>query len=166
MSDKILEIRDLLEKYHQCYREFHDLQLRERDLLASLEIEALEANNKRKETVALEIKMMEESRLRLAETIAMEHEVDVSVVNFSYLAEHCDPVYRVDFEKFAREFRTLARDLERITQTNRKLVQSSLNTARNLERVLHKLISDNATYLPTGEMELLTRGARLMQQTL
>ena len=70
-----------------------------------------------------------------------------------------------EFQRFAREFKTVARDLDRITQGNHKLVLSSLNTARNMERVLQRLVLDTPTYLPSGEMNAGSRAAALIHQT-
>ena len=164
MADAFQELRDLLAKYQACYRELHEVQVRERDFLAGLDVEGLDANNNRKETLALELRMMEEERLRLVEEIAREQRVETAAVNLTYLAARCRPDLARDFERFAREFKALARDLDRITQTNRKLVQSSLNTARNMERVLRKLVLDHPTYLPTGEMDAGPRAAALVQR--
>ena len=165
MADAFQEMRDLLAKYHACYGELYEVQVRERDCLARLDVVGLDANNNRKETLALEVRVMEETRLRLVEEIARECGADPAAVNLSFLAARGRPDLAPDFQRFAREFKAVARDLERITQRNHKLVLSSLNTARNMERVLQKLVLDTPTYLPTGEMGSGPRAAALFHRT-
>jgi hypothetical protein len=165
MGDAFQEMKDLLAKYEACYRELYEVQVRERECLGHLDVAGLDANNNRKETLAFEVRMLEETRVRLAQTIAGDRGMEPTEVNLSFLAAHSRPELAREFQRFAREFKAVARDLDRITQGNHKLVLSSLNTARNMERVLQKLVLDTPTYLSTGEMNAGSRAAALFHRT-
>jgi hypothetical protein len=158
------ELRDLLVKVEARYRELHEAQVRERELLARLDTEGLDANNNRKETLALEIRAMEEARLRLLDRIADERGVAASEITLTYLAARSRPDLARDFSRLSREFKALAGELDRVNETNRKLVRSSLTNARNIERILRKLVLDQPTYLPSGEMDSGARAATLVHR--
>ena len=166
MASIYSEIRDLLARQERCFRELHELQVREREYLVQLNTEALDEGNNRKETLGLRVRALEETRVRLCGTVAAEHGVDPADVTLTFLCEHCEPELADDFRRFANGFRALARKLESVTRSNGKLVQSSLNTARNMERLLRKLISDQPTYDAGGQMGTATQRSRLMIGTL
>jgi hypothetical protein len=166
MSTKFHEIREILGRQERCYRELLELLLKQRDHLAKLAVEELDATNNRKETLALQIRSLEDGRVRLCEAIAAEYGVDPAEVTLTFLCERAIPADRPDFERFTRDFRSLASELETVTAFNRRLIQSSMTTARNLERLLRKMISDQPTYTPRGEMGSATQCNRLVAQTL
>ncbi len=166
MATAFEQLRQILKRYESCYRELYDLQLKEREYLTNLQIDELDANNNRKETLAVTIRSLEESRLRICIQIAELADIDPGEVTLAFLAETCEPEQREDFISVAKSFQVLAKELDLVTQTNRKLVQSSLNTTRNLERVLKKLVTDQPTYLPSGEMDSGNRNSSLVHRTL
>ena len=152
MASKYHEIKDLLARHERCFQELHTLQMRERESLASLDMEALQAGNNRKETLALQIRALDDSRTRMCADVARERGVDPAEVTLSFLCAHCEPELRDDFARLAERFRTLAGELDATVRANKRLVQSSLDTARNMEQMLRRLISDQPTYTSRGEL--------------
>ncbi|MCP4646176.1 MAG: hypothetical protein GY852_00370, partial [bacterium] len=85
MSGKFQELRELLVKYLSCYEEFYEVQKREKEFLTKMNMQDLASNNNRKETIALEVKMVEESRLRLCESRAEDFAVEADDINFEFV---------------------------------------------------------------------------------
>lgn len=152
MEDLLHDLVALLSQEAAEYRQLLTLlEDEERALLAGESGRVVELT-KRKETLALEIKVLEEARATLMGRLAAELTVPVESVTLTGLLD----LAPADEVPSLRELRDELSDLtRRLFETNRRngfLLERSLAHVRGALALLTSLVTQQPTYEPTGRL--------------
>jgi len=151
---------EILAEELRLLRECRALLEEERHSLAALSVERIYEGTKRKETLALQIRLLEEARKTLCQKLSREYGLRAE----SSLVQLCRKFPQAERRKLLdlrRQLREQGALISRCHEDNRFLVDSSYHWIQLAINVLRSLGADQRsqrTYNPTGEMSGTYRG--------
>jgi len=141
---------EILREEIQVYRSLVDLLQEEQKGLIRADVEALEEMAKKKETVYLKVKLLEESRLmfsrKYCETFHIREELTLSRIIRDSEGYHTSELK--DCQTNLKELFTVVSDLVRM---NERLVGSSLRFLRGSNAILSGLTGEGLLYKQNGQ---------------
>ena len=161
MEALLQDLAAILEKEERCHGELADCLRQERRAVASRSLEALGSVSARKETLMLQLKVLQESRLqavaRLAAHAGLEGEGNVPL---STLAARIGGAWGEALERQRRRLEAAAQEVRRLNLENLELMERSLFYVQESLHFLTQFQAQGTTYSATGRMKE-ERGSRV-----
>ncbi len=154
------ELLQVLRQEMGCYRQLLDLLHREKGLLVKGDLEGLTELLKRKETLGLEVKVLEEARLGLLQKVGAALGLEERDLTCSKLAQLAPPFYAFRYGALLGEFRELIGQVADLNKQNGVLLEGALQWTRNLLH-LFTTVAWGPTYREDGALEGGRPGAPL-----
>lgn len=159
------DLQKLLLKQIDLYRTLYGILQQEHDIILSSSIDDLHANNKKKEVVILEIKLLDESCVRVLEKLCQHLTEADGLRAFELLLARdedprLDPVRRC-YDSLCR----LARQVREINSSNERLIKGSLRAIMSSISFLTQCAeSGMPCYESNGRLKLQTMAPTLLRE--
>ncbi|MCX8043190.1 MAG: flagellar protein FlgN [Desulfobacterota bacterium] len=120
------DLHKLLHKQIDLYSLLYGILRREHDIILSASIDDLHANNKKKEVVILQIKLLDESCAKVIEKLS-RHDPQVDGLDaFERLLARNDDPHIADVRSSYCALRSVVRDVRELNAANERLIKGSL----------------------------------------
>lgn len=119
------DLAQVLRQEMECYERALDLLRAEKQLLIKGDLEALDEQVKRKETLGLEVKVLEEARLGLMRKICASLELPEGNLTCSRLAQLAPPSCASYYQALLARFKELIGQVAKVSEQNGALLESS-----------------------------------------
>ncbi|MBI3090175.1 MAG: flagellar protein FlgN [Candidatus Tectomicrobia bacterium] len=149
---RCLDLVALLREEEEELRELVGLLQEEKRVYLSFALEALQACNKRKETVALRLRMLEETRGVLVEQVAAAVGCEAHGVTLRDLCGWVPDACRAALEERASVLRALSGGIRELIAENRAYIDYSLRSIKDSLQLLTQASAPGATYGPSGAL--------------
>lgn len=159
LEDGIAGLTAVLDAEEKLYVELRDLLQREHGLMVSLDAEGLEEVARRKEELADEGRLVEETRMSLCETVTGELGFDEPHPRLSRICERIGPEGGALREAHTRLV-VLVSVVRELMDANNALAGDALSQVRGTLRLLGGLVPGEVTYDP-GSIGDARRSSRL-----
>jgi hypothetical protein len=164
VDDGVGRLLTVLRAEERLYVEMRDLLQQERELIANLDSAGLELAVRRKEALAEEGRLLEESRVQVASALAAELGLPEARPTLSQL---CDAI-----EGGEAELRDAHSRLTALVGAVQELLTANFSFAGDAHaqveatlQLLGRLLPETPTYRPPGACESAARGGRLVRQS-
>jgi flagellar biosynthesis/type III secretory pathway chaperone len=147
------ELVAILDQEIELHKELLSLVHRDRELIIELCPEEIFENNKKKETVVLKIKMLEESRLLLLDRLSPHYGVSSPKLTLSKVASLAEEPYRSRLDACRSTLLALIKSIRDVNQSNSLIVKDSLHYFECSLDFLHYTSAASPTYLDSGRIK-------------
>ena len=162
MDDKFGTLLDILEKEVELYREFLTLLQRERQYMIDLSLDRLHECNNQKEAVILNLKVLDESRVDVIDSIRNGDQS--ASPTLSMIIEKAPARYKGGLESCRSNLRSLVGSIREINQINGVLSERAINYTRSSLSFLNRLFHELPVYLSSGQRGQRKRTGRLVSK--
>ena len=157
MIKRLLEdLSQVLNAELSQYRRLLQLSCQEQEFIVTCQIDELMDITRVQETLALELKMLEEARLILVSKLSMTLEILPEELTLTRLIELVEEPYATDYAAFRQEAISLVRELQNVNSQNAYLIGRSVEYISG-ELKIFSALSPSQTYLNTGEVSYNSR---------
>jgi len=118
--------------------------------MSSLAIKELDSNNKEKETIALELQLLEESRMLLMQRLEEEPNLRGKEINLSTLSASVDEALGAPLVALQSGLKSLLGDIREMNETNKNFLHHSLEHIQWTVGMMKILEAGSMTYEPSG----------------
>ena len=153
MNELLLELVAILDQEIELHKELLSLLHRDRELIIELCTEEIFENNKKKETVVLKTKMLEESRLLLINKLSQHYVVSSSDLTLSKVVSLVEEPYRSRLATCRSTLLALIKSISDVNQSNSLIVKDSLHYFEYSLDFLHYTSAASPTYLDSGKIK-------------
>lgn len=151
MDNKFENLMEILEKEVVLYREFLNLLQMERQYMVDLSLDKLHECVNHKETITLNLKVLEESRIDV--TSAIEDGFNSGPLTLLMIINIAPLRYKKGLESCRSNLISLVNSIREINQINGILAERAINYTRSSLTFLSRLIHELPVYLPSGNIE-------------
>lgn len=160
MNDKFEHLLEILEKEVDLFREFMGLLQAERQYMIDLSLDKLHECSNQKETLILNLKVLEESRMDI---IASFHKGGPSdLPKLSMIIEKSPARYKSSLDACRSNLLSLINSIREINQINGILAERAINYTRNSLSFLTGLTNELPVYKPSGRMKEQIKTGKLV----
>src|SRR3990172_11698946 len=149
LEDKFSHLLEILEKEVNLFNEFLTLLQRERQYMIDLSLDKLHECHNQKETIVLNLKVLEDAR---ADLISEIHDDNQTTTTLSMIIDKAHARYKNSMESFQSNLRSLVDSIREINQINGILADRAINYTRNSLSFLNRLISQLPVYHQSGRI--------------
>ena len=142
-----------LDKETDLYQALLQLLQREKRALVGLSLDELNECNKKKETLILQARALEESRQYGLKKLADFLGIPSDKLTLSYLSDRIDEPYSKEVKSRRSNLLSLFHSIKDINKTNESLINHSLDCVTGSLSLLGNLVSSGSTYLHTGRIK-------------
>lgn len=160
MDDKFENLLDILEKEIDVYREFLNLLQMERQYMVDLSLDRLHDCSNQKETIILDLKVLEESRMDI--TASIQNSSNSEFLTLSMIIDMAPARYKKGLESCRSNLVSLINSIKEINQINGILAKRAVNYTRNSLSFLNRIVNELPVYLPSGHMEQDNKTGKLV----
>jgi len=156
---------DLLTLLHEMvshYRRLLALSQQEQEILTASSLPMLLESTIQKETLILELAVMEEGRQLLHRKLAEQHAVPLSELTLERLSGLAPQPYAAGFQRCRTELVQLVHAIGQVNAHNTILVSTSLDCTRASLGLLSRLLEPPPTYGSDGHLDATGRGGTLL----
>lgn len=144
MDNKFENLLEILEKEVAVYREFLNLLQMERQYMVDLSLDKLYECVKHKETITLNLKVLEESRIDVIS--AIEEGFNSGRLTLLMIINIAPPRYKKGLESCRSDLISLVNSIREINQINGILAERAINYTRSPLTFLSRLILELPVY--------------------
>ena len=159
-DDLGLVIRQEVEQYRRLLA----LLRHEKGLIVRGQLQPLLDLIKQKETLTVELKVLEEARATLLDRVAARLGLEAGDLHFGRLGALAPPTHAALFDGLLQEFRLLVRQLAVANERNGVLLESSLEYIRGSLQLFTTLADRNPVYQDSGRLAAPTIPIRVLNQ--
>lgn len=160
MDDKFAGLMEILDKEVELLREFMVLLQRERQYMIDLSLDRLHECHNQKETIILNLKVLEDSRLDLIAAINGSNQSTFPTLTM--IIEKAPARYKKGLDASRSNLRSLVDSIRELNQINGILADRAISYTRNSLSFLNRLIHQLPVYLPSGRMGQHNNAGRLV----
>lgn len=160
MDNKFENLLEILEKEVVLYREFLNLLQMERQYMVDLSLDKLHECVNHKETITLNLKVLEESRIDV--TSAIEDGFNSGHLTLLMIINIAPIRYKKGLESCRSNLISLVNSIREINQINGILAERAINYTRSSLTFLSRLIHELPVYLPSGNIEQSYKAGKLV----
>lgn len=160
MDEKFENLLEILEKEVELFREFLHLLQSERQYMIDLSLDRLHECANQKETLILNLKVLEESRVDVIASIQNGNQTGSPTL--SVIIDKAPVRYRRGLESCRSNLISLVNSIREINQINGILAERAINYTRNSLSFLNRLTHELLVYLPSGRMEQQGKTGKLV----
>lgn len=154
MAEHLFEdLAQVLRQEMGCYEKLLDLLRQEKGLLIAGDLGALVEQVKQKETLGLEVKVLEEARLGLMRKVGALLGIQEAELTCSTLAQHAPPSSAPLYQDLLAAFKQLIGEVAEVNARNGVLLEGSLLYTRSLLTLFTTLAYGTPTYGREGLIE-------------
>jgi len=150
LEDKFSHLLEILEKEVNLFNEFLTLLQRERQYMIDLSLDKLHECHNQKETIVLNLKVLEDARADLISEIHDDNQTTTTTL--SMIIDKAPARYKTGMESCQSNLRSLVDSIREINQINGILADRAINYTRNSLSFLNRLISQLPVYHASGRM--------------
>ncbi|PKN10766.1 MAG: hypothetical protein CVU72_00090 [Deltaproteobacteria bacterium HGW-Deltaproteobacteria-7] len=155
---------DVLRKELSIYRELRDYLICEKEMLMkSAALAIINENNAVKENIILKSRILEEVRTNVLKKIARNLDIDDSEIKLMSLANYAVIEQRQDIENLKSDLLSIARDINRMNDENKYLLDTSINNINGSLDFISSLIDRSGVYLGTGKIDEISNNGRFLR---
>jgi len=140
------EIINILKGELNIYREMLSVLESERTFLINFNVERIFEVSKKKETLAVQLKVLEETRRQILKTYADESGIDFKSLTLSIIAERLDNGLKSDIINLRDEIRSIVERCFELNRHNSYLIQNSLGLLQQSLSIFKDTLSDSGPY--------------------
>lgn len=160
MDEKFENLLEILEKEVELYKEFLNVLQMERQYMVDLSLDRLQECSNHKETIILNLQILEESRKDVINLILNGRGNDTPALSAII---DCAPVrYRNGLETCRSNLRSLVNSIKEINQINGILAERAINYTRSSLTFLNRLAHELPVYKPSGQMDHAKKTGKLV----
>lgn len=159
-DDLGLVIRQEVEQYRRLLA----LLRHEKGLIVKGQLQPLLDLIKQKETLTVELKVLEEARRTLMDRVAARLGLAASELHFGRLGALAPPSHAGLFDGLLQEFRLLVRQLAVANERNSVLLESSLDYIRTSLQLFTTVADRNPVYQDSGKLAAPSIPIRVLNQ--
>jgi len=160
LDEKFENLLDLLEKEVDVYREFLNLLQMERQYMVDLSLDRLHECSNQKETMILNLKVLEESRMDIIASI--QDSTNSEFMTLSMIIDAAPARYKKGLESCRSNLISLINSIKEINQINGILAKRAVNYTRNSLSFLNRIVNELPVYLSSGNMEQDNKTGKLV----
>jgi len=165
-DDLYTDLLSLLREMLSHYRHLLELSQRERQALTTSALATLLEITTQKETLVLELSMMEEGRQLLLRKIAQLLEVPPTELTLARLVMLAPQAFTADFQRYRTDLGALVQEISQVNERNTMLLSSSLDCVRMSLKLLSRLLEPARTYTSSGQLETASAGGRVLYKSV
>jgi flagellar biosynthesis/type III secretory pathway chaperone len=155
---------DVLRKELSIYRELRDYLAEEKEmLLKSASLATINENNAVKENIILKSRILEEVRTNVLKKIARHLDVDGDEIKLMSLANYAVIEQKQVIEKIKSDLLNIARDINRMNDENRYLLDVSIDNVKGSLDFISSLIDRSGIYLGNGKLNEIEKNGRFLR---
>lgn len=144
------QLVDNLEKVIKVYRSLLLVVRREKEILISANLDDLNENNKTKEVVLLQARLLEKERLNVLKQWLNELKIENQNFSLSELANHIQGVQGEKLRSLHAVLDLLIKRVKDINSQNEALIQSALKNITGAMKSIRDMLDENKTYQKQG----------------
>ena len=161
--DTLLEkLIELLESQKHLYAELLNVLQEEKAAAVNSQLEALDRSVKEKENVLLEIRILEEQRIRLMDQVADVLGEPAGQLTLRRLAQKIHEPFAGHVKAYRSSMISLTQSIQEINNSNRKLFSRSLELVKGSIHLLGSLRSPAPVYCQTGKLGTAVAGGSVL----
>jgi flagellar biosynthesis/type III secretory pathway chaperone len=160
---------DLLTILEQMISHYHillQLSENERQVLTTTSLPILFELTTQKETLLLEISVMEEGRKVLLRKIAEHLGISVAKLTLGQLGDIAPEPFADRFQRCRVDLLSLTQAVSQINAKNTALLDASLDTVRTSLGLIARLLEPAPTYGHHGYLDAANRGGKILHKTV
>ena len=150
---------DSLDNLVKTYRVLLDLVRKERDILVSVNMDELNENNRAKELTVGKIKMLEQTRAKIARDLSKETNGNVDFPRLSELASAFNGEDGDRLRNLQSVLDLLLKRVAEINKDNEVLVANALQTVNGAMNAIKDTLQEKPTYQKHGGLASVGQGA-------
>jgi len=155
---------DVLRKELSIYRELRDYLADEKEvLMKSAPLVQINKSNAIKENIILKSRILEEVRTNILKKIARHLDIDDSEIKLMSLANYAVIEQKQIIEYLKSDLLSIARDINRMNDENKYLLDASLNNVKGSLAFISSLIDRSGVYLGNGKINEIQKNGRLLR---
>jgi len=166
MNTLLSELIDILNREIELHKELLSCIQQDRCLLVDLRVDDIFENIKKKETLSVKIKMLEESRVSLVEQLSPHYGISQQPPTLSDLASAAEEPHRSALNNSRSTLLALLNSIQEINQGNSLIVKDSLFYCNRSLDFLNHSFSANPTYLNSGRIKDAARFGSLLKREI
>lgn len=143
-----------LEELANIHRQLLEAIVDERELLLAADLDGLNGNNSRKESLIMKARMADQLRLKLAEDCARAVGADVDHPRLLEIAAKCEGPRAGELKRLHGELETLISRLADVNRDNARYASSALRTVNGAMNELKETIAGKKTYGGKGQYKV------------
>lgn len=156
------ELLTLLRAMLSHYRQLLELSQREREILTAACLSTLLDITTQKETLILELSMMEEGRQLLLRKLAEQLEVSPAELTLGRLSTLAPQPFADAFQDCRTDLAALVQEISQANERNTVLLSSSLDCVRMSLGLLTRLLEPAPTYGSSGHLDTTGTGGKVL----
>lgn len=155
---------DVLRKELTIYQELKDYLITEKKMLIkSASLIQINKNNAVKENIILKSRILEEVRTNILNKIARNFDIDDGAIKLMSLANYALIENRQIIEKLKNDLLNIARDINRINDENKYILDASLDNVKGSLEFISSLIDRSGVYQGNGRIDEVQKNGRLLR---
>jgi len=161
-TDLLTILQQMVSHYHQLL----ELSEGERQVLAAASLPALLELTTQKETLLLELSVMEEGRQVLLRKLAEQLDLPISELTLGRLGGVAPEPFADRFQRCRVELLSLTQAVSQVNAQNTVLLDASLNTVRTSLELISRLLEPAPTYGHNGYLDAASSGGKVLHKTV
>lgn len=153
---------DILKKELFVYQELKRTIIGEKKILIKPSLEELNHNNSLKENIILKARMLEEARTNILKKIARNIDVDTRDIKINQLVGHAGTEQRKEIEEIKDALTLIARDINILNDTNKKLLNTSLTCVQSSLDFISSFMFQGPVYMESGKIKTMQNNGRFL----
>jgi len=159
-----ISLIDVLRKELMQYRELKDFLTAEKNILIkSGSLVQVNENNAVKENIILKSRILEEVRTNVLKKIARHLDIDDSALKLMSLANYAVIEQRQTIENLKSDLVSISRDIRRMNDENKYILDTSLNNIKGSLEFISSLIDRSGVYQGNGRIDEVQKNGRLLR---
>lgn len=144
------QLVDNLEKVVKIYRSLLLVVRQEKDILISANLDDLNENNKTKESVLLQARLLEKERIQILVNIIEQEKIENKNISLLELATYLQGVQGEKLRNLNAVLELLIKRVREINTQNETLIQSALKNITGAMKSIKEMLDENKTYKKKG----------------
>lgn len=155
---------DVLRKELIVYRELKEFLIAEKKILMkSASLIQINENNAVKENIILKSRILEEVRTNILKKIARNLDIDDGAIKLMSLVNYAVIEQRQMIGELKSDLLSIARDINRMNDENKYLLDTSLNNVKGSLDFISSLMDRSGIYLGNGQLNEVRKNGRLVR---
>ena len=167
MKPLIEELIRILKKEFRLFEDLHAIIIDEKEAFEHLETESIMKNANQKETLALKIKALEESRIALLKRIGDFMKTDdVQNLTVSKIAQSIDEPTRETLLSIAKNLKKTAKEIKKLNSKNKMIAEYTLGFIDFLISQLQYSVVGEKFYYVRDKLKAYNSAGNLIRQKI
>jgi len=164
LRNSVEKLTPVLEEEIRVYRHLLESVRKEREILISADLDALNENNRTKEAMLIKIRELEAHRLTLAHEVCLHLGLQEEHPRLLEMARHLDSDLADKLRNIHSVLELLLRRVQEHNKQNEALVHAALTNITGAMNAIKGTLSEKPTYQKKGEVEGHTSAGQLVRR--